>query len=67
MEALGGYLEALGSFLKPLVTHLGALNGSETLYLGDLGGRWTHLGVSWSALEGSWKGFPLTGSGKALA
>ena len=56
MEALGGYLEALGSFLKPLVTHLGALKGSETLYLGDLGGRWTHLGVSQSALEGSWKG-----------
>ena len=49
MEALGGFLESLG-------THLGALEGSETLYLGDLGGCWTHLGVSWSALGGSWKG-----------
>ena len=49
-------MEALGSFLEPLGTHLGDLEGSETLYLGDLGGCWTHLGVSWSALGGSWKG-----------
>ena len=56
---LGGSWEALGRLLELLGAFWGSYGSSGMLpgsHVGDLGGCWTHLGVSWSALGASCEG-----------